>query len=429
MKYGLSGLISLMLLIVLSVSVLGFGISPSNIYNDNLIKGSTFDTNIRVSHGIIENGQLKIELKKDYMDSWFEVKGGEKTSDGYLVNIAPESQATEVMVTVQVPKDAPNGLHQTNFRVMALSSPSKVENGMGSVVQMAAQVDVMLTITGDEKKAFEIQLINLPKTEEGSSLKAYIKINNYGNVQLFPLTVNLTVYDSEKKEVYSAQEKASEIINAFTAGTQTVTFANPLNAGFYTAKMVVFDETTKFNTPDLPLEILELQGEKKISGFLSKIQIPGMAKLNAPVEFIGIFNNNGNVPLSAKLMVELFKNNQKIETLSSETKTIEKGKDSEFKIQYIPTQLGLVDIKVYVVFNDQTSNIMETSMNIGAEEKAASVSFASLIDIAAIILIFVVVLAIIYWVIHKTKQHPIQPVTQKTTPRKPKKAKKHSNKS
>ncbi|MBI4454047.1 hypothetical protein HY636_05380 [Candidatus Woesearchaeota archaeon] len=421
--------IALLILFLFSLSlfaviVYAFGISPVTIYKEDLKKGSGFQTSITVNYGSVENGRILVEFKDDYLNGWIVPAEGVKAGNNYEISVPEGSTHYDVLLNVKIPNDAPNGEHKTNFRLMIVSAPKVQTNGgVGSNVQMAAQADVDLFVIGVDKKSFEILSATLPQTSEETPLQLSLKINNKGNVQLLPLTVNLSIFTKENELIYSSLSKGNKVIPSFTISDTVYTFENTLKEGYYDAKVDVFDNNLLVYSTELPLEIKKPKNTMQ-TGFLEKVNAPSSLKLNEETKFKGLFSNKDSSIVSAKLVAELYQNNELVETLMSEPSQVNSGNSAELSITYLAKKDGKFTLKAYVIYDDKISNTIETDFIV--EEKQAQLAepklFANTMDLIIILLIFIVVLIIVYLILHRTHKEEIKETNSKLTKKtKPKK--------
>lgn len=412
----------LVLLSLFTVIVYGFGISPVTIYKEDLNKGSSFQTTITVNYGDVENGKILVEFKDDYLNGWIVPVEGVKSGNNYEISVPEGSTNYDVLFDVKIPNDAPNGEHKTNFRLMIVSAPkTQASGGVGSNVQMAAQADVDLFVIGEDKKSFEISSTTLPQTYEGTPLQLTLKINNKGNIQLLPLTVNLSIFTKEKELIYSSSTKGNKVIPSFTIDDTVYTFENTLKEGYYDVKVDVFDNNLLVYSTELPLEIKKPKNTMQ-TGFLDKVNVPSSLKLNEEIQFKGLFSNKDSSTVSAKLVAELYQNNELIETLMSEPLQVSSGSSAELSISYLAKKEGEFTLKAYVIYDDKISNTIETNFVVGEKQVqlAEPKLFANTMDLVIVLLILIVVLVIVYMILHRTHKDEVKEikVTKKTKPKK-----------
>ena len=225
--------ISFLLLLGGANFALAFGISPPWVHADRLIPGSHYEQIIYLTQAQPEQ-DLDIEVKMDpsEINDWFTFEPGENFT------IPSGIQQFPMKVIVNVPKDAAYEVYSGRIRIRAISG------GEGQVaVLVGAIADVRVQVSGEEYSDFKVRNIKVKHIEEGWPLKAYIKIENLGNVKIRPSRVHFTVYDQyETKVIKGGDAKNMNWIEPFETGEVIAEMAVDLELGDYWVETTILKD-------------------------------------------------------------------------------------------------------------------------------------------------------------------------------------------
>jgi hypothetical protein len=268
----LGGLIILtFFLLFFSQNVLaGFGISPPFFRNDNLTRGSYFEEKIYLVRGDpVEDSKVTIAINVPGADNWIKIDKGTSF-------ILPKGEkAVPILVSVQVPNDAPYGRYTGFMRITV--EPKEVPPGQVGIA-LGARVEVDLNVTERKVFNFIVRLVDFLDSEEGykwlfffipGKLTMRMTIENTGNLPVAPTKVHLDIYDMLKSKILESlnSAKIEGKVLPFKTDTVFAIFKTKLPKGNYWAKYKIYKGNDVVREGELVINIKERGSIPGYKGF------------------------------------------------------------------------------------------------------------------------------------------------------------------
>ncbi len=259
----------------------GLGISPSRLTADHLLRGSVYEKTFTLSSSEPkETLDFKVVTEGRIKDWLFTDKGVEFT---WPVG----KQKFPVTVIVEAPVDTPNGSYQGTIRFISSPKPSEQTGGSGTVVALAAAIQVDLTISGKQVLEYALDAINIESIEQGFFPKIRILVNNTGNVRAKPSKVQVEIYDKFKEALLASQDITEMgFVAPFKRDEIIIELSIDLSIGQYWAVVSVYRDDLLLKEDSLVFEVLEpgsLQKQAKESEFNAEKAVAAIGMLNIPV--------------------------------------------------------------------------------------------------------------------------------------------------
>jgi len=180
--------VALVFLFSANTALAGFGISPSQVINYNLLPGSHYEQKISlVRSDISKEAKVEVTINAPEIGEWLTI------DKGLSFTFAPGQKQVFMTVNVDIPEDAELGNYKGTIAVRVV--PEQIKEGGTVTIALGAQINVDLTIV--EKKFFDftVRSVDIPDLTEGNLIKVLLKIENIGNLEGSPTKVHLDVYD------------------------------------------------------------------------------------------------------------------------------------------------------------------------------------------------------------------------------------------
>lgn len=258
-------LVSLLLFVAATVPVMaGFGVSPSQIYNKNLLPGSQLEKTIIISRSDpsqVLRASVSVDSDQNIED-WFSFGPGQE-----LLLPAGE-QRVPLTIIVNVPEDAPLGSYEGYLRIRAVPEG---EQKSGITVVEGARVDLGLVLTEVTVSDFVVRLLKLEDTKEGEPLQLLIKAENIGNSTAALSEAQLDIYNLSDELVESLSDRDLDAIEAFKTGEIYAEFSHQLSEGEYYAQARVYNNGDVLREEKLYFRVMEGTPREERVGLLERI--------------------------------------------------------------------------------------------------------------------------------------------------------------
>ena len=201
---GLNKIPQFLLIILLSlfwagICQAGFGVSPPWVKCEHLLQGSHFEQTISLVQSDTKTDfYATVELSSELsgIKDWIKIdKGMEFTIPGGV-------QQFPIKITVDVPQNAKLG--EYGGYIWINGKPTK-EAGTQITTMTGGTIEVALKVTDEEFSDWTLRGLgvrNLAKDEK--TIKAYLRVENLGNVKARPSKVHLDVYDDNHQNLLSS---------------------------------------------------------------------------------------------------------------------------------------------------------------------------------------------------------------------------------
>ncbi len=276
-NWGKIGLLILFLLFFYQTAFAGFGISPPFLRNENLTRGSYFEEKIYLVRGDpVEDSKVTITINVPGADNWIKIDKGTSF-------ILPKGEkAVPIIVSVQVPNDAPYGRYTGFMRITV--EPKEIQPGQVGIA-LGARVEVDLNVTERKIFSFIVRAVEFLDLEEGykwffffipGKLVMKMTIENVGNLPVTPSKVHLDIYDILKSKILESLDsvKIEGKVLPFKTDNVFAIFKTKLPKGNYWVKYKIYKEKEIVKEGELVVNIKErgsIPGYKGFSFFESLI--------------------------------------------------------------------------------------------------------------------------------------------------------------
>jgi hypothetical protein len=266
----------------------GFGITPPYVSNSSLTRNSTYEQKIllvRSDTNIAQKAEISIDAPE--IQDWIEIVEGEE------IKMPRGIQKVPMTVRIVVPSDADFKDYKGAIRIRTLPDDDQVAPGAVSI-SLGALVDIDLSVIDRQIKDFRVRKISVADFNEGvkvawlffpGKIKFDMMIENTGNVDISPSTVEFRIFDRAGKVLLEETSNIGKVDTVSPYGTETVTADLPsrLPAGSYIARYRIFNGDEVKQEGDLSLNILPA-GTAQAAGFgFVGLSVPHKISILLPV--------------------------------------------------------------------------------------------------------------------------------------------------
>ncbi len=253
------------------VAQAGFGITPPYVRNTSLTRNSTYEQQI-----LLVRGNPDVPLKAQITIDAPEIQDWIEIVEGTEIPLPRGEQKVPMIVRVKVPDDAEFKDYRGVLRIKTVPDDGQVASGAVNI-SLGAQVDISLTVIDREIKDFRVRKISVSDLNEGHKLawlyfpgkiRFGMLIENTGNVDIAPSTVEFRIFDFSGRVLLEETESKGDIDTIPPYGTQEVFAEIPtrLPAGNYIARYKVLNEDEVKQEGEINLSILKY-GTLQEAGF------------------------------------------------------------------------------------------------------------------------------------------------------------------
>lgn len=344
----------LALALVNSAEAISIGISPTYIDFKDLLRGQVIEGRARIYNTMDTPASFRID-KEEYSE-WVDVLN----TEGEVIEKLeiPPNSYYEIVVRVKIPENAANGNYK--IPIFFVSSTEGGEIGVG----MKAPLNILFTVTGEQRKSVKLMSFTVDDTETGIPAIFEIDILNDGNVIADP-TVEITVFNPDGIEVWRNQTvlkiKPQEIktakINWDTSG---------VDEGKYTGRLKILldgkevaSEELKFNVFEkgmltARMEILNMSVKRVIEpGKMSKVEI-------------GV-KNTGQIDTEVRMRLEIYSDSDFIDLSESDPLWLEKGQTGILTVYLKIDSPGNYTIKPILAYGGKIAKISNIAVKVTSE--------------------------------------------------------------
>jgi hypothetical protein len=269
-KLGGLIILSFFLLLFSQTALAGFGISPPFFRSDNLTRGSYFEEKIYLVRGDpVEDSKVTITINVPGADNWIKIDKGTSF-------ILPKGEkAVPILVSVQVPNDAPYGRYTGFMRITV--EPKEVPPGQVGIA-LGARVEVDLNVTERKVFNFIVRTVEFFDSEEGykwlfffvpGKLVMRVAIENTGNLPVVPTKVHLDIYDMLKSKILESLNsvKIEGKVLPFKTDNILAIFKTKLPKGNYWVKYKIYKDNDVVREGELVISVKERGSIPGYKGF------------------------------------------------------------------------------------------------------------------------------------------------------------------
>lgn len=207
----LAPLLFIVLLIPLGVkSQTNFGISPTTIYNHNLLPGSVYNVELNINYTGKINNTLKIIKNMAMANNWIEINNNQP------INLNASQNIFKIPIRISIPKDVKLGRYtgSIDFITNKTASSTSISANIGT------KIYVNLFVTKKTVNDIQINNIKLIKAIASSkiwkiNIPGYVILNinftNHGNTKKVKKDIYLQILDSNSKKIITKTVKTKKI--------------------------------------------------------------------------------------------------------------------------------------------------------------------------------------------------------------------------
>lgn len=249
----------------------GFGITPPYVRNTSLTRNSTYEQQI-----LMVRGDTNVAQKAEITVDAPEIQDWITLVEGDVIKMPTGVQKVPLTVRITVPEDAEFKDYTGYIRIRTLPDDDQVAAGAVSI-SLGARVDIALSVIDREIKDFRVRKISVPDLNEGhkflwlyfpGKINFEMMIENTGNVEVAPSSVEFRIYDRAGKVLFEETENLAKIDKTAPYATGNVVAELPVHlpAGSYMARYRIYNDAEIKQEGDLSLNILPY-GTLQTAGF------------------------------------------------------------------------------------------------------------------------------------------------------------------
>jgi len=332
-------------LLAADIANAGLGISPSRIIANHLFRDSRYEQTFVLSRSDPKEVIVFKVMVDDSIKEWI------TTDKGTEFTWPAGQQRFPITVIVQPPSDTANGSYKGNIELVSMPKPQQTQQDNGAGVVFTAVIQADFTVTGEQVLEYQIPALKIETVEEGMPLSIALTVANTGNVKARPTGVHIDIYDKFKNTLLESYDVTEmEFVDAFKRDDIQIKIPNKLGVGQYWAVISVYRDDILLKEQSLVFEIVEV-GRFKKEGILKQIINKEEVEPGEIIKITGVFQNTGEVLLSAKLISEIYTDGRMVNLAESESISVDKGKTENFTAYFFSTKKGQYIIKSYVAYS------------------------------------------------------------------------------
>ncbi|MEA3294720.1 MAG: hypothetical protein U9P81_07080 [Euryarchaeota archaeon] len=362
-------------------SAIGIGISPSEISIDNVLRGNEAERSLTIFNTGLETTNFTLS-SSGHVCKWVTFYDPDDPATNITIISIPGQEKRTVIIKVQIPEDTLNAKYVGSIDVRSIPVAAN-NNGMGQQLIIGASSSIELIVTGNQTLKGVVTAIVIEDTEPGYPVKIKTIFKNEGNVIAIP-EIDVIIHQGNNDIFSFTNDEVSvkpTITEPIIAKWSTTAANLP---GEYTAKVTVILDEQILRSDTIPFEILPI-GTLTRQGNLTEILIDDTPAIGTLLKVKSLFENNGLIETSAKFTAEVYKDDNLVDTITSDELVVEKNEEIEL-ISYLKIEdSGDYRIEGKVIYDKKETPVKELSFEIPAESIPGFESISTLI----IFLIFI----------------------------------------
>jgi len=320
-------------------------ISPARLQFE-LYRGETAESTVTLFNPT-EN-EVRFKIGADDHQDWFSFSESEGT-------LAPE-ESKKVKVRVNPPSDSANGEYTT------LISLSFDEESSGQIsLNLATAIKTKIILTGKQVVNLITKNIEAMDTEQSLPIVLKISLLNGGNVRTRPTAE--VILKKNNRILERLIVELPEILPNSESDFYLNLSAGNLEVGDYLAVIRLRLNNRDISENQLTLRIHPLGTFTRV-GILSNLSFERKPALGEITKLIAEFQNTGRINLRAKLISEIYLNNQLIGKVESEEKLVWIGEKAELTAYLKPGSEGAYRIISRILFEGEETELKELTFEI-----------------------------------------------------------------
>ena len=366
-----------------SVYAVSIGISPAEMYFDNVLRGGYAEDTVAVSTSSETPVNFVISAKGPIED-WIEFEPSENLT-------MSRDSMKRVTVIVKPPENVANGVYTGSIVVSTIPTQT-VEEGVGVGVTTGTTSDISIRITGDEIKKARVESISVKDTEEGHPVEFSVSILNEGNVIISP-SIEIGITKKGGSEVLKlVSHGQTDILPTKMKIIRINVDTEDLEIGEYLGIVKVFLDGEKLAEKALSFNLFE-RGTLSKMGVLQKIWNEPWVSVGDIVKIDAYFENAGELLVTGEFKGEIYMGNRLVDVAESEELEVPVGKTVVMSAYFKPELPGQYVVKGQVIYGGKTTETKESFINVNPGQAATSPRGTDYIVIAfAIIAIFIIII-------------------------------------
>lgn len=378
---------------LLPAHVFAISISPASI---NIEQSLVRDNKVKQSFTLIKSENNKTSYYKAKVR-----KGSDFVDfDNDIVKIEKDESRSKFIFYIH-PKTAVNGDHQIEFSFVPVEDADTGQQGAVNVSAKAGvSAKVNFTVTDEEISRFDVRETKIQDSEEGDKLVMNYGINNTGNIDVKPDSIEIKIYKkgNKSKPIYEGVISGEKIpVVGATKDKEFISkLDNKLERGEYVANI-------SFKKGD------KLVHEKKDISFgvfpqgtlLSRVKFESFdlnKKIFSPGEQIkieAVAKNTGQTRVTPELVVDIEKDGKTIENLSKSKKEIAKEASVKIPVSTRVSEPGTYLVTGYFKYGIKKSPFRNLTFTVKESEKKSNIVMYSSMGL------LVVFMVLALWIIKK----------------------------
>ncbi len=369
------------------------GISPPVISAESVLRGSTINQTVSVTRAgdLSTPEEVLVETGGEYahyidLPGDFTFAAGE-SSKYYTFTINPEDAATgdyEAMVTFTTKPSIPDGTNVGSARIYVITGATAIIN---------------FTVTGDEVIGREIRSAEVDQPEEGMPMSLTYTVANTGNVEWKPTRIDIEANDQEDATNTALIAVDSADIEIAPPGESTeFTIIQPSNLiiGSYNAMVHFYDGDDIISSmASQPFNVYK-EGTHAQAGTISAATTNKTSyNQGEKIKYETIFENTGEVSITATLYIDVYRDGEYIELLRGEELAVKPGDSVNFDQILEFDEMGGYELTAYVQYGNKKTTPETVEININ-EEESVQIFSGTAIDVSTLTSWGLIIIAILF---------------------------------
>ncbi|WOF15929.1 hypothetical protein F1737_04060 [Methanoplanus sp. FWC-SCC4] len=367
-----SGIKLITFLILLSVficafaSAAGIAVTPSKMTIDNAVRGGEYENTIIVFNPNDYPILAEVSVSGD-VANWVKVYN-ENDREEPVSEISIKESNLRLVVVVNVPDDAVNGIHNAKVNIETKSSKDSSGN-VGATLKVRATSSINVDVSGIEIKDGVCDYIKISDSEVDYPVPINFVFKNTGNVVISP-EISVTV------------KKDGSIIDTFSKITVPVKpgvkeeileeWENKgLESGDYVAVVAVSVDGKVIKKEESDFKLIP-KGTFSRQGEFKKLTYEGTATAGKITKIIGTFVNTGEISTKAKLAGEIYKDGSLDSTFETDDLMVSVLDTEDLVYYFKPEESGEYTVKAVVNYEGKKTDEKEVSLTITGQNSLTS---------------------------------------------------------
>ncbi|MBU1131831.1 hypothetical protein KKC32_01075 [Patescibacteria group bacterium] len=331
----------------------GFGVSPSDVNNYNLLPESSFEKVLYLNRSDAEQSLfISMTVDDGLVRDWI-------TSDRADHFVMPAGAISfPVTIKVNVPVDAEMGNYRGTIKFVANTGDPANPGSAQAVLGAIAKYN--LKVTNTNITDYRVESMNLLRIEKGEPLSLSLRIRNLGNTAVAPTRVHIDIMSiADAENILESHDitQFDESVPAFMKTEIMMHTAENINLEpkSYRAEVTVYQDEKKLRKEKMILEIFEVGSLRQ--GILTGMELKNnLMEIDKPVSLTAEFKNTGHESLDSKLLLDIYdKNNRLVGKFQSEPVKTQPTQTAVYDVSLMPRKSGEYIIKGVVEYDGKVS--------------------------------------------------------------------------